>query len=106
MAASIEFEQVQYRLPSGVAVLDDVSFTVEPGDVVVLVGRSGVGKTTVLRLINRLLVPSAGEVRVEGRATTDWDPIALRRRIGYVLQEVGVFPHMTIGRNIGGVAHL
>ncbi len=106
MAATIEFEHVHYRSSTGVTILEDVSFTVERGEVVVLVGRSGVGKTTVLRLINRLLVPSAGEVRVEGRATTDWDPIALRRRIGYVLQEVGLFPHMTIGRNIGVVPHL
>jgi len=106
MAASIEFEHVQYRLTSGVAVLDDVSFTVEPGDVLVLVGRSGVGKTTILRLINHLLLPSTGEIRVEGRATTAWDPIALRRRIGYVLQEVGLFPHMTVGRNIAVVPHL
>ncbi len=106
MAATIEFEHVHYRSSTGVTILEDVSFTVERGEVVVLVGRSGVGKTTVLRLINRLLVPSAGEVRVEGRATTEWDPIALRRRIGYVLQEVGLFPHMTIGRNIGVVPHL
>ncbi len=106
MAATIEFEHVHYRSSTGVAILEDVTFTVERGEVVVLVGRSGVGKTTVLRLINRLLVPSAGEVRVEGRATTEWDPIALRRRIGYVLQEVGLFPHMTISRNIGIVPHL
>ena len=106
MAASIEFECVHYRLSSGVAVLEDVSFTVERGEVLVLVGRSGVGKTTVLRLINRLLLPSAGTVRVEGRPTTEWDPIALRRRIGYVLQEVGLFPHMTIGRNVAVVPHL
>ncbi len=106
MAATIEFEHVHYRSSTGVTILEDVSFTVECGEVVVLVGRSGVGKTTVLRLINRLLVPSAGEVRVEGRATAEWDPIALRRRIGYVLQEVGLFPHMTIGRNIGVVPHL
>ena len=106
MAASIEFEHVQYRLPSGVAVLDDVSFTVEPGDVLVLVGQSGVGKTTILRLINHLLLPTTGEIRVEGRATAAWDPIALRRRTGYVLQEVGLFPHMTVGRNIAVVPHL
>lgn len=106
MAASIEFEHVHYRVSSGVAILEDVSFNVQRGDVLVLVGRSGVGKTTILRLINHLLVPSTGEVRVEGRATTEWDPIALRRRTGYVLQEVGLFPHMTIGRNIGVVPHL
>lgn len=102
----IEFEHVHYRAPGGAVILDDVSFTVERGEVLVLVGRSGVGKTTILRLINRLFVPSAGEVRVEGRATPEWDPIVLRRRIGYVLQEVGLFPHMTIGRNIGVVPRL
>jgi osmoprotectant transport system ATP-binding protein len=104
--ATIQFERVHYRAPGGAVILDDVSFTVERGTVLVLVGRSGVGKTTILRLINRLLVPIAGEVRVEGRATHEWDPIALRRRIGYVLQEVGLFPHMTIGRNIGVVPRL
>ena len=103
---AIEFEHVYYRASSGVIVLEDVSFTVERGEVLVLVGRSGVGKTTVLRLINRLLLPSAGSIRVEDRATTEWNPIALRRRIGYVLQEVGLFPHMTIGRNIAVVPHL
>lgn len=102
----IEFTRAHYRAPGGAVILDDVSFTVERGTVLVLVGRSGVGKTTILRLINRLLVPSAGEVRVEGRATSEWDPIALRRRTGYVLQEVGLFPHMTIGRNIGVVPRL
>lgn len=101
--ATIEFEHVDYQVPGGAVILDDVSFIVERGTVLVLVGRSGVGKTTILRLINRLLVPSAGIVRVEGRATPEWDPIALRRRTGYVLQEVGLFPHMTIGRNIAVV---
>ena len=103
---AIQFEHVYYRASSGVTVLEDVSFTVERGEVLVLVGRSGVGKTTVLRLINRLLLPSAGSIRVEDRATTEWNPIALRRRIGYVLQEVGLFPHMTIGRNIAVVPRL
>ncbi|MBZ0169922.1 ABC transporter ATP-binding protein [Candidatus Methylomirabilis lanthanidiphila] len=104
--ATIEFEHVDYQVPGGAVILDDVSFIVERGTVLVLVGRSGVGKTTILRLINRLLVPSAGIVRVEGRATPEWDPIALRRRTGYVLQEVGLFPHMTIGRNIAVVPRL
>jgi len=106
MAASIEFERVSYQMSGGARILDDLSFSVEPGEVLVLVGRSGVGKTTVLRLINRLLIPTAGQVRVEGRATVEWDPIALRRRIGYVLQEVGLFPHMTIAGNIGLVPRL
>jgi osmoprotectant transport system ATP-binding protein len=87
-------------------ILDDVSLKVERGEVLVLVGRSGVGKTTVLRLINRLLLPATGVVRVDGRPTSEWDPIRLRRRIGYVLQEVGLFPHMSIARNIGVVPHL
>ena len=104
--SAIEFERVHYQVPGGAVILDDVSFTVERGTVLVLVGRSGVGKTTILRLINRLVIPSAGDVRVEGRSTHEWDPIVLRRRMGYVLQEVGLFPHMTIGRNIGVVPRL
>lgn len=104
--AAIRFDRVHYEVPGGAVILDDVSFTVERGTVLVLVGRSGVGKTTILRLINHLLVPGAGEVWVEGRTTREWDPIVLRRRIGYVLQEVGLFPHMTIGRNIGVVPRL
>ncbi len=83
-----------------------VSFEVGPAETVVLLGRSGSGKTTVLRLINRLLTPTSGEVHVEGRSTTAWDPIRLRRRIGYVIQEVGLFPHFTVERNIGLVPSL
>src|SRR6266540_3947403 len=83
----------------------DVSFRHQNGPLA-LVGRSGTGKTTVLKLINRLLPPQSGVVRVEGRATSDWNPIKLRRRIGYVLQEVGLFPHMTIGRNVAVVPRL
>ena len=86
--------------------LDDVSFALAPGETMALVGRSGIGKTTILKLINRLLLPTSGEVRVEGRPTTSWDPIHLRRRIGYVLQDVGLFPHLTIARNIGIVPQL
>jgi len=71
-----------------------------------LLGESGCGKTTTLKLVNRLLQPSSGEVVVEGKATTQWDPIALRRHIGYVIQEGGLFPHFTIARNIGLVPSL
>lgn len=71
-----------------------------------MLGRSGSGKTTTLKLINRLLVPTEGEVLVEGRATTAWDPIRLRRGIGYVIQEVGLFPHFTVERNVGLVPAL
>ena len=71
-----------------------------------MLGRSGAGKTTALRLINRLLDPSAGEVRIEGRATDQWDPIALRRHIGYVIQDAGLFPHFTVEQNISLVPRL
>ncbi len=71
-----------------------------------LLGRSGAGKTTALKLINRLLEPSSGEVLVEGKSTLAWDPIALRRRIGYVIQETGLFPHYTVAENVALVPRL
>jgi osmoprotectant transport system ATP-binding protein len=83
-----------------------VSLAVFPSETLVLLGRSGSGKTTLLRLINRMLVPSSGEVLVEGRATTAWDPIRLRRHIGYVIQEAGLFPHFTVAENVGLVPGL
>jgi osmoprotectant transport system ATP-binding protein len=110
----IECRGVCYRLdggqrgtePRGRALLADLSLRVERGETLVLLGRSGSGKTTTLKLINRLLEPTSGEVLVDGRRTTDWDPIRLRRRIGYVIQEVGLFPHFTIARNVGLVPQL
>ena len=102
----IEFDNVEHHYGDGDPVLDGVSLTIETGEVLVMVGRSGSGKTTILKHINRLLLPTSGEVRLDGVATTAWDPIKLRRRIGYVLQEVGLFPHMTIARNIGTVPRL
>lgn len=104
--AAIEFDRVTFRHAGGVTILDDFSLSIESGETLALVGRSGMGKTTILKLINRLLLPQAGTVRIEGRATTDWNPIQLRRRVGYVLQEVGLFPHMTIGRNVAVVPRL
>jgi len=106
MTPAIEFDRVEYRHPGGPPVLEGVSLAVEPGETLVLIGRSGMGKTTILKLINRLLLPTAGAVRVEGRATAEWDPIRLRRHVGYVLQEIGLFPHMTIERNIAVVPRL
>jgi osmoprotectant transport system ATP-binding protein len=103
---AIEFANVSFRHPNGPLALDGFSIAIERGEALALVGRSGTGKTTVLKLINHLLPPQSGVVRVEGRATSDWDPIQLRRRIGYVLQEVGLFPHMTIGRNVAVVPRL
>lgn len=97
--AHIRLSEVTYRVCSA-ALVRDLSFEVGNGETVVLLGRSGSGKTTALRLVNHVLMPTAGEVFVEGRRTADWDPIRLRRRIGYVIQEVGLFPHFTVSRNI------
>ena len=105
MTAIVEFCHAVYAI-NGRALLDDVSFKVEPGETVVLLGRSGSGKTTTLKMINRLLEPTAGDVVVEGKKTTDWDPIRLRRRIGYVIQEIGLFPHFTVARNVALVPAL
>jgi osmoprotectant transport system ATP-binding protein len=100
MAAPVEFRGVWFRF-GGRDVLRDVSFEVQTGETLALLGRSGSGKTTALRLVNALLLPSEGEVLVEGRATTAWDPVRLRRRIGYAIQETGLFPHYTVARNVG-----
>jgi osmoprotectant transport system ATP-binding protein len=97
--AVIEFQQAGYAV-NGHELVSGLTLTVARGETLVLLGRSGSGKTTTLKLINGLLEPSAGQVLVEGRATTQWDPIRLRRSIGYVIQEVGLFPHFTVERNI------
>ena len=86
--------------------VSDVTFTVGAGETLVLLGRSGSGKTTTLKLINRLLEPSAGDVRIAGEDARVLDPVRLRRRIGYVIQEVGLFPHFTVERNVGLVPRL
>ncbi|HTI42780.1 MAG TPA: ATP-binding cassette domain-containing protein [Vicinamibacterales bacterium] len=87
-------------------VLDNLNFSVAAAESVAVVGRSGAGKSTVLKLINRLLLPDAGHVYVQGRDTREWDPIALRRRTGYVLQDIGLFPHLTIAENVALVPRL
>jgi len=102
----IEFHDVSFSRPGGQLVLDRVTLQVAEGEVLALIGRSGSGKTTLLKMINGLLLPSAGEVIVEGRDTRQWELVALRRRAGFVLQEVGLFPHMTIGENVGIVPRL
>src|SRR6202051_3204017 len=84
---------VTYRLPSGVALVSDLNLQVRSGETLILLGRSGSGKTTTLKLINRLLEPTKGEIFVSGRLSTSWDPIQLRRGIGYVIQDAGLFPH-------------
>ena len=97
----VEFAKVSYTLAGGRVLLRDVSLELEAGTTTALLGRSGSGKTTLLRMINGLVAPTSGEVRVGGKATADYDPVALRRSIGYVIQETGLFPHMTVERNAG-----
>ena len=86
--------------------ISDISLSIQSRETVVLLGRSGGGKTTLLKLINRLLLPVSGAVLVNGRATSEWDPIRLRRSIGYVIQEAGLFPHFTVAENVALVPKL
>lgn len=102
----IEFRRVSFAHDRARPVLDAFALDVDEGEVVALVGSSGVGKTTVLKLVNRLLLPDAGDVRVQGRDTREWDPIRLRRAIGYVIQEVGLFPHLNVADNVAVVPRL
>ena len=105
---AIEFRDVHYHINDipDRAIVSNISLTISPGETLVLLGRSGSGKTTLLRLINRMLLPSQGHVFVEGRPTTDYDPIRLRRSIGYVIQEAGLFPHFTVAENVSLVPTL
>jgi osmoprotectant transport system ATP-binding protein len=96
----IEFRDVSYRV-AGTQVLSGLSLAVEHGETLVLLGRSGSGKTTTLKLVNRLAWPTTGEILVDGLSNAQVDVIQLRRKIGYVIQEIGLFPHFTVQRNIG-----
>lgn len=98
--AAIAFEDVSKRFGDAAPALAGVSFTVKPREFLVIVGASGSGKTTLLQLINRLSEPTSGRLRIGGVEAQTFDPTVLRRRIGYVFQEVGLFPHMTVGENI------
>jgi len=105
---AIQFQDVTYSLNGSAprTIVSDIRFSVASGQTLVLLGRSGSGKTTLLKLINGLLVPTAGQVIVRGCSTTEWDPIRLRRGIGSVIQDAGLFPHFSVGQNIALVPSL
>jgi osmoprotectant transport system ATP-binding protein len=105
VSAIVEFREASFRIGKR-EILKSLSLQVEAGETLVLLGRSGSGKTTALKLVNGLLLPSAGEVLVDGTPTAAWDPVRLKRRIGYVIQEIGLFPHYTVARNVGLVPRL
>jgi osmoprotectant transport system ATP-binding protein len=105
MPPAVEFRDVSYSI-AGRPILRNLNFSVAPGETLVLLGRSGSGKTTALKMVNAMVYPASGEVLVDGKSTRDWDPILLRRRIGYVIQEGGLFPHWTVAENIAVVPRL
>src|SRR5450432_2895201 len=103
----VEFRDVTYTVPAVPApIISHLNLSVQNGETLVLLGESGCGKTTTLKLVNRLLTPTSGTVSVEGRSTMAWDAISLRRRTGYVIQEGGLFPHFTVAENVALVPHL
>ena len=103
----VEFRDVSYSVPnSSVPIISHLHLSVRAGETLVLLGESGCGKTTTLKLVNRLLLPTTGAVLVNGKPTHEWDPIRLRRHIGYVIQEGGLFPHFTVAQNVGLVPRL
>jgi len=104
--ALVQFRNVSFAINGSRNIIDNLSLDVSRGETLVLLGESGCGKTTTLRLVNRLLAPTGGEVIVEGKATTAWDVIELRRRTGYVIQEAGLFPHFTVAENVALVPSL
>src|SRR6266487_3587858 len=106
--AAVELRHVTARLGGSAAgvVVDDLSLTVEPGEICVLVGPSGCGKTTTLRMVNRLVEPTAGQIFINGTDTSSVDTVTLRRSIGYVIQQIGLFPHLTVGDNVATVPRL
>jgi len=103
---AIEFRGVTFGIDRARELLHSLDLEIQRGETLVLLGRSGSGKTTTLKLINHLLVPSGGEVLVESKPTTAWDAVRLRRHIGYVIQDVGLFPHYTVERNVGLVPRI
>jgi osmoprotectant transport system ATP-binding protein len=105
-ATAIEFAGVTYRTQDGRELISGLSLAIQRGETLMLLGRSGSGKTTTLKLINRMLRASQGDVRVDGRSVEQWDVIRLRRHIGYAIQEAGLFPHYTVAENVALVPKL
>ena len=105
-AISIEFRSVSYRIAPSRLLLDGITLTVRPGETLMLLGRSGSGKTTCLKMINRLIQPTSGDILVNGKALAQWDIIRLRRSIGYAIQDVGLFPHYSVRENVGLIPKL
>src|SRR4051812_47442574 len=110
LGASVEFRHVSKRYASGkgesFGAVEDLSLYVPPGEICVLVGPSGCGKTTSLKMVNRLVEPTGGQVLINGEDVAKIEPTALRRRIGYVIQQIGLFPHRTVAQNVATVPHL
>jgi osmoprotectant transport system ATP-binding protein len=104
--SAIEFVNVTYRIAGNRTLISDLNLSIRQGETLMLLGRSGSGKTTTLKLINRLLQQSQGQVLVDGRSTAEWDVIQLRRHIGYAIQEAGLFPHYTVKKNVALVPRL
>jgi len=103
----VEFRNVSFRVGADAPkILNNLNLKIYEGEIVVLLGKSGCGKTTTLKMVNRLIEPTEGEVFVEGKPTVAWDRIKLRRHIGYVIQEAGLFPHFTVQRNVALVPSL
>src|SRR2546428_1873699 len=106
MEATVEFRHVSKRFGTGAPAVDDLSLLIPPGSICVLVGPSGCGKTTSLRMVNRLIEPSSGQILIDGQDVMTVEPVALRRRIGYAIQQIGLFPHQTIGDNLATAPRL
>src|SRR3954447_9356473 len=107
VAATLEFREATKRYPGAEApAVDGLSLTVEAGEICVLVGPSGCGKTTAMRMVNRMIDMTSGDILLDGHSITETDPSTLRREIGYAIQQIGLFPHLTIAENIGTVPKL